>query len=343
MKLPPEPPEEIKDLDNLKPIDHAVVALPHTPVYKMHRYFARRPWSVFRELIKHYSNPGSIVLDPFCGGGVTVFEGLATGRKVVGVDFNPMAVFITRMEAEIRDIKGLEEAFKTITHKSQGDILELYETACPQCGGSACAVWIEISVSVRCYGCGGELRLADARKLGRAKYECPSCGSPINPANSERLDDRLTRIKVKCARCQWKGLKQPDSKDIDRAEYIKENWRRMAEHADLWYPTDPVPRSIEVHGRVLRRRWFTNFDSFFTPRNLLALSYLWRAVSCLSPDEVRRAFSFCFSSMLFECACRLCHIKSGTVVKPGHHFWPAMTFASNNVWLHFERKFSDLL
>ena len=47
--------EPIKDLDNLKPIDHGVIAGPHTPVYKMHRYFARRPWSVFNELIRHYS------------------------------------------------------------------------------------------------------------------------------------------------------------------------------------------------------------------------------------------------------------------------------------------------
>jgi DNA modification methylase len=67
-------PDELKDLDNLKPIDHAVVAKPHTPVYKMHRYFARRPWSVFRSLVEHYSNPGSIILDLFCGGGITVVE-----------------------------------------------------------------------------------------------------------------------------------------------------------------------------------------------------------------------------------------------------------------------------
>ncbi len=59
----------------------------------MHRYFARRPWSVFRELIAHYSNPGSIILDPFCGGGVTVVEGLRLGRKVIGVDINPLATF----------------------------------------------------------------------------------------------------------------------------------------------------------------------------------------------------------------------------------------------------------
>ncbi len=67
-------PENLKDLDNLKPIDHAVVAKPHTPVYKMHRYFARRPWSVFRALIEYYSNLGSIILDLLYSEFVTVVE-----------------------------------------------------------------------------------------------------------------------------------------------------------------------------------------------------------------------------------------------------------------------------
>ena len=55
--------EQIKDLDRVEPIDHGGVAKPHTAVYKMHRYFARRPYTVFNELIRHYSNPGNIILD----------------------------------------------------------------------------------------------------------------------------------------------------------------------------------------------------------------------------------------------------------------------------------------
>jgi DNA modification methylase len=92
------PADNVKDLDNLRPIDHAVIARPHTPVYKMHRYFARRPWSVFHELIKHYTNPGSIILDPFCGGGVTVVEGLRLGRKVIGVDISLVAPGLSKMK-----------------------------------------------------------------------------------------------------------------------------------------------------------------------------------------------------------------------------------------------------
>jgi DNA modification methylase len=81
----------------LPPIDHCTFALPHTPIYKIHRYFARRPYSIFNELIKHYSNPNNIILDPFCGGGVTVIEALRLRRRVIGVDLSPIASFITEM------------------------------------------------------------------------------------------------------------------------------------------------------------------------------------------------------------------------------------------------------
>ena len=96
----------------VKPIDKSIKAKGHTPQYRMHRYFARRPYNVFRGLISHYSKKGDIVLDCFCGGGVTVFEGAALERKVVGVDINPLATFITRMQMFNGDITALERLYE---------------------------------------------------------------------------------------------------------------------------------------------------------------------------------------------------------------------------------------
>ncbi len=77
---------------NVSPIKAPVVAKGHPPIYRMHRFFARRPHNVFEAIIKHYLNPSDITLDPFCGGGVTVAEGLRARRKVIGIDVNPMAI-----------------------------------------------------------------------------------------------------------------------------------------------------------------------------------------------------------------------------------------------------------
>ena len=67
-------------------IENGIEAEGHTLVYKMHKYFARRPQNVFRWLVEFYSPQNGIVLDCFCGGGVTLFEGISSGRKVIAVE-----------------------------------------------------------------------------------------------------------------------------------------------------------------------------------------------------------------------------------------------------------------
>lgn len=116
----------------ITPIEHPVgLAKDHTPVYSMHRYFARRPWNVFEFLIKHYSHPGDVVYDPFCGGGVSVVEAMRLRRRAIGIDINPLAKFITRMEVLNIDLNQLEEAFGMVEKSIKSDILNLYRTSCP--------------------------------------------------------------------------------------------------------------------------------------------------------------------------------------------------------------------
>ena len=95
-----------------------VKSLAHTAPYKIHKYFARRPWNVFSEIIKSFSNENEIVLDPFCGGGVTLYEGLKLNRKVVGYDLNPLSVFVVNnMVVKGDNIKHLFGSFKSIIEK----------------------------------------------------------------------------------------------------------------------------------------------------------------------------------------------------------------------------------
>src|SRR5689334_8459804 len=98
-------------------IENGIEAEGHTLVYKMHKYFARRPQNVFRWLLESYSREGDIVLDCFCGGGVTLFEGIAAGRKVVAVDRNPLATFISDCQTTLvpigeysRHVNAIREA-----------------------------------------------------------------------------------------------------------------------------------------------------------------------------------------------------------------------------------------
>ena len=115
-----------------------------TPHPSLHdaQIFARRPWNVFNELISHYSTAGDIVLDPFCGGGVTVVESLKLGRRAVGVDANPLATYVTEMECKPLNLHFFQQALLDLSQKVELEIPRLYRTKCARCG-SEVADWIE--------------------------------------------------------------------------------------------------------------------------------------------------------------------------------------------------------
>lgn len=62
--------------------------------HNFYRYPARMSPDFAREVITQFSNPGDTILDPFMGGGTTVVEALAHGRRGIGVDLNPLAAFV---------------------------------------------------------------------------------------------------------------------------------------------------------------------------------------------------------------------------------------------------------
>jgi adenine-specific DNA methylase len=91
----------------------------HTnPLYRVHRWFARRLGSQFRSIVTGLSLEvheadrfwdtflgevpldGAIVLDPFVGGGTSLVEAMRCGAYVIGYDIDPVATFITRFELE---------------------------------------------------------------------------------------------------------------------------------------------------------------------------------------------------------------------------------------------------
>jgi len=57
---------------------------------------------VFAEtVIKNFTKPGEIVLDPFVGGGTSAVEAFALQRKFYGVDVNPLSVLISKVKTTI--------------------------------------------------------------------------------------------------------------------------------------------------------------------------------------------------------------------------------------------------
>ena len=95
-------------------------------------FFAKKPWPVVQEYIKHYTQPGDLVCDPFAGSGVVPVEALVLGRRAISGDINPVARFITRMTAVAPvDIDALSAAYEQVRGEAQGQIeaLDTYSDA----------------------------------------------------------------------------------------------------------------------------------------------------------------------------------------------------------------------
>ena len=173
-----------------EPIKESVKALGHTPQYQMHKYFARRPYNVFSHLIKHYTDENDLILDCFCGGGVTVFEGLALDRKVIGVDLNPLATFITEMQIQQVDVKELKRLFSTFLLECRTDFADYYQYIID--GHQAEQEWMEWVYEVRCSECNSVIRLTESNKVSNGKYKCS------NPECKSNLTDKPGVTRTKC-------------------------------------------------------------------------------------------------------------------------------------------------
>jgi DNA methylase len=63
-----------------------------------YKYPARFSPTFAKAVIETFTKPGQLVLDPHVGGGTTLVEALASGRKAVGIDISPLADFVTRVK-----------------------------------------------------------------------------------------------------------------------------------------------------------------------------------------------------------------------------------------------------
>lgn len=95
--------------------------------YGVHPYFTRRPANVVRGYIKHFTQPGESVLDPFGGSGVTAIEAMLLNRRGIHNDINPLANFIAAQIADTshEDTRYIKQALLEVQSKCKADLERL--------------------------------------------------------------------------------------------------------------------------------------------------------------------------------------------------------------------------
>jgi hypothetical protein len=85
-----------------------------TAMHRLFRYPAKFHGPLARALLETYTEPGSRVLDPFCGSGTLILESLLINRHVNGTDVDPLAAFVARAKARPYDLQDLRATYKAI-------------------------------------------------------------------------------------------------------------------------------------------------------------------------------------------------------------------------------------
>ena len=123
----------------------------YRPVIAVHKWFARRPGTLFRSLIlaefadqpvhqtfyKSHRLGNIRIFDPFMGGGTTMIEANRMGCAVAGADVNPMAWWIVRQELFDLDLAAYAAAAGDLRTYLEEEIGHLYRTRCVRCGDKA--------------------------------------------------------------------------------------------------------------------------------------------------------------------------------------------------------------
>lgn len=141
----------------------------YSDIYKIHKYWSRKPWYLVEKYIEKHTKENDLILDPFMGSGCTGVEAAINNRDFVGYDLNPISIKISKGTFEIvPDISKLKEDFQLIKNLCYEEIMSEYKTSfeCPTCNS-------KLYIKHHCIG-------PKTNNKNLAYLYCPSCSSKKN-------------------------------------------------------------------------------------------------------------------------------------------------------------------
>ena len=209
------------------------------PIYKAHSYHTKVPHRAIMRYLLHYTEPGDVVYDGFCGTGMTgvaaqlcgdrqeiqemgyrvdadggIFDESGNGvsklgaRRAIINDLSPAATFISSNYNIPVDADKFQDAANRILKQLKDEIGWMYETR--HSDGSMrmidYTVWSEI---YSCPECGGEINFLEEAldretKEVRDGFPCPHCSASMTKRRLERVFESSADPKISGV---WKRVK----------------------------------------------------------------------------------------------------------------------------------------
>jgi predicted RNA methylase len=292
------------------------------PLYTAHAYHTKVPHKAIMRYILHYTSPGDVVFDGFCGTGMTgvaaqlcgdkaevaklgMVEAKIGARRAVLNDLSPAATFIAANYSSPADAKEFEEQAKRILREIEEQFGWMYETTHTHGktkGRINYTVWSDV---FSCGECGKEVVFTDQaldKESGgvRESFPCPHCGiesrkddlelryeSVMDKALGETISiPKRVPVLINYTAKAGKYEKKPDQADLALLRRI----------ADLPLPAH-LP-TLELPDMQMRRvgrmqpAKITHIHHFFLPRATHVLSALWERASGVTNRRSRNILLF---------------------------------------------------
>jgi DNA modification methylase len=322
---------------------HVVAAGKNTYVYDTHSYHTKVPPAAIVDLICQYTDKNDLVLDPFCGSGMTGVASLQAGRSPILSDLSPAATFIAYNYLSSVQPFEFEQAFLKILASLQEEDLTLYGTACDKCGKIVSCEYTVWSYNVTCPICAHLFNLWDVARdekptIKESKilsvFPCPSCGRRLEKRSLKRIESVPVQIGFKCCgRSLQESKKIPDAGDLQHFQDMN------SIPINEWFPQDHLPNGVNTRQAI--NHGIVSLQDLYTRRNLRAIAKLWNLASRWESQEISLKLLFTLTS-LYQRVTRLSEFRfwggSGNMA----NYNVPMIFNEQNVFRVFKRKSRDV-
>ncbi|PGA16235.1 hypothetical protein COL65_20300 [Priestia aryabhattai] len=304
-----------------------------------HPYHTKLPPSIITQHIEHYTNAGDVVLDPFCGSGMTGVASLLTKRDVILNDLSVAAVHIAKGYTKRVNENEFNKAIDNVLEAVERDIASLYQTNCSDCGGNATIAYSIWSDVYNCPECTCEFVLWDFavnEKDGKVsqKFPCKNCGKLLEKKNLGKL--KINSIPVITVYDCNNGCKSK-RKEHRTTEIEKENLKIISQRN---FPqSSPIIEMMHTKpGEKWGEQWrsgyhadVTHVHNFFTKRNFLALSIFYDKILDVKNEAVKEKLLFAFTASLVAVSRMVKYIPSrgGRSNIPGTLYVPSLNLEQN--------------
>ncbi len=271
------------------------------PVYSFHPYHTKVPPDVIRRLVEHYTNPGDIVFDGFCGTGMTGVAARESGRYSVISDLCPIATFISGVNNQSHNWRDAVRELENIICESEKLWGYLYRTIE---GNSEVPVnyyvWSDV---FRCPECVFEFPffphgvIHHGNKVEtRKSFPCPSCGAELNVRKVERViiyeGKKKQLVWVNAGSGRNRINRAPTEYDLSLAQEI------LSISNTEWHPADEInPEGYSAKLAQLGDKAITDVSRFLSKRNLIVFSDLWSRISNIQDSSLRNLCRATLSSI----------------------------------------------